>query len=121
MSRNPKNDLVTLARASRAQLVRAEKLGRSLDVRMKAKSNAADGWIPDEDWRRDFATVTVTIKDAGNSLTRALENNKKDMSGMTEDQLAAQFKAEMMRAVETFSDEDWAYLNAAQAKLKESK
>ncbi len=118
MPKRPKNDLATLARAARQQLIRAERLGHSLDVRMKAKMTAADGWIPDEDWRRDFATVTTTLRDAGASLTKALENNKKDLGGMKTEQLEAQFKAEMMRSAETLSEEDWAYLNATQARLK---
>ena len=115
MPRRPKNDLATLARASRGQLVRAEKLGHSLDVRLKAKMNAADGFTLDEDWRRDFAMVTSTIRDAGAALTKALENNKKDLSGCTTEQLEAQWKAEMLRSAEAFTDEDWARMDKVRA------
>lgn len=118
MGRRPKNELVYLARTARAQLVRAESLGKSLDLRMKTKKEAADDWIPDEDWRRDFASVTQTIQHAGNSLVRALEGNKKDMGGLTDEQLEAQFNAELMQSAGTLTDEQWQRMVEARAKAQ---
>jgi hypothetical protein len=109
---------MSLARAARAQLVRAEKLGVSLDVRMKEKQEGHDGWIPDEDWRRDFGAVTTTLQHAGNSLVRALEGNKKDLGGQTEQQLDAQFQAELVQAAPALTDEQWEKMAAARAKMK---
>ncbi len=107
-----KNDLVTLARAARAQLLRAQALGKSLDVRMESKREAAEGWTPDDSWRADFGNVTTAIVQCGNSLAKALEGRKKDLAGATTEQLEAQLKAELAR----MSDEEWAALTAARGK-----
>lgn len=115
MSR-PKNELAHLARTARAQLLRADKLGKSLDVRLRTKQAAADDFVPDEDWRRDFLSVTQTIQHAGNSLIRALEGNKKDMGGLTEAQLEAQFQAEIVQAAGSLTEEQWARMSEARAK-----
>ena len=61
MPRRPKNELAQLARAAKAQLARAEALGRSLDERVKMKKAASDVWVPNEDDRRDFASITNTL------------------------------------------------------------
>lgn len=116
MGRQPKNELGALARASRAQIARATELGKSLDVRMKMKREAAPDWTPDEDFRRDFAAITNTLQHAGNAMTRALESNKKDKDGLSEEQLQAQFNAEIIRSAQTMTDEEWAAMCAARAK-----
>ena len=118
MGRTPKNELAALAKASRAQLVRAEQLGKSLDERMKAKREVAADWTPDEDFRRDFAAITNTLQHAGNSLIRALEGNKKNLGGLTEDQLTAQFNAEIINSAQTLTDEQWTQMQAARAKAR---
>lgn len=105
MGRRPKNELAALAGAARAQLRRAEALGRSLDLRMKVKKEASDEWTPDEDFRRDFASITNTLQHAGNSLIRALEGNKSHLGGLSDAQLEAQFNEEMVRAAGTMTDE----------------
>lgn len=112
----PKNDLEALARGARAQLARAHALGKSLDVRMQIKSNAAEGWIPDDTWRSDFASVTATIVQCGNSLTKALEGNKKEKSTMSIEQLEAQLRAELPRIVMSLNSDEWADLIAARQK-----
>lgn len=117
MGRRVADPLVYLARAARQQLVRAETLGKSLDVRLKAKKELAADFIPDEDWRRDFASVTQALKQAGDSLIRALEGNKKDLGGLTEAQLTAQFNAEIVQAAQTLTDEQWAKMCESRAKL----
>ena len=116
-----KNDLATLARASRKQLVRAEQLGSSLDQRreyaikrrvdMNGPGEEDLPWIPDEEWRKDFNNVNATIAQAGQSLIRALEGNKNNLGGVPTDQLEAQFKSEMIRAASNLSPEDWAILD----------
>lgn len=116
MGRAKKNELANLARTARAHLARAEDLGKSLDERIKVKKEASEMWTPDEEWRRDFNNVTTTIQHAGNSLVRALEGNKKNLSGMTEAQLEAQFQSEIIRAAQTLSEEDWQTMCAARAK-----
>ncbi len=116
MGRPPKSDLANLARTAQSQIRRAETLGKSLDVRLKEKREASDTWSPDEDWRRDFASVTTTIQHAGNSLIRALEGNKKDLAGLSEAQLVAQLQAEIVAAAQTMSDEDWQKMLEARAK-----
>lgn len=116
MGRQPKNELGALARASRAQIARATELGKSLDVRMKAKKDLSPEWTPDDDFRRDFAAITNTLQHAGNAMTRALEGNKKNTDGMTEAQLDAQFKAELVRSAQTMTDEEWAIMLEARAK-----
>lgn len=117
MGRRPANELVYLARAARQQLVRAEALGKSLDIRLKAKRDLHPEWVPDEDWRRDFASVTQALKQAGDSLIRALEGNKKDMGGLTEAQLEAQFNAEIVQSATQLTDEQWAKMCEARAKM----
>ncbi len=107
MSRRPKNELAALARAARSQLERATLLGRSLDLRLKAKGKAADDFTLLEDDRRDFQAITTTIRDAGSALIKALEGNKKDLGGMSEAQLTAQFQAEIVLAAGSMSEEDW--------------
>lgn len=118
MGRTPKNELQALAKASRQQLLRAEQLGKSLDQRMKLKREASEEWTPDEDFRRDFAAITNTLQHAGNSLIRALEGNKKNLGGMSEEQLTAQFNAELVTSAQSLTDEQWSKMNEARAKAR---
>jgi hypothetical protein len=123
MGRKPKstNDLQSLADTAQDQLRRAEKLGKSLDIRLKTRQSIAPDWVPDEDWRRDFATVTATIQHAGNSLIRAREGNKKNLGSATEEQLEAQFAAEIVAAAAKLTDEEWAIMVEARAKAKQGR
>ena len=105
-----------MARAARAQIARATKLGESIDARMKLKMEASPEWSPDEDFRKDFAAITNTLQHAGNAMTRALEGNKKNTDGLSEEQLQAQFNAEIVRSAPNLSDEEWARMIAARAK-----
>lgn len=116
MGRRPKNELAALARAARAHLARADVLGRSLDARMRIKKEASPEWTPDEDFRRDFAAITTTLQHAGNALRGALDDNKKSLGGMSEDQLQAQFNAEIVNSAQTLTDEQWARMCEARAK-----
>lgn len=116
MPRRPKNELAALAAASRAQILRANALGRSVDERMRLKRAASEQWTPDEDFRRDFAAITNTLQHAGNSLIRALEGNKKNLGGLTEEQLEAQFNAELVNSAQSLTDEQWARMCEARAK-----
>jgi hypothetical protein len=116
MGRKPRNELQALASAARAHLRRAEALGRSLDERMKIKRAASPEWTPDEDFRRDFAAITNTLQHAGNAMIRGLEGNKKDMGGLTEAQLEAQFAAELIRNAQAIPDDQWQQMLAARAK-----
>jgi hypothetical protein len=118
VGRKPKNELANLSRAARAHLARAEALGKSLDERLKIKREVSDQWTPDEDWRRDFASVTQTIKYAGSSLMAALEGNKKNLGGLTEDQLQAQFDAELVNSASTLTDEQWHRMCEARTKAR---
>lgn len=116
MVRKLKNELVSLARTSRQHLRRAEALGKSLDQRLADKQAVAPDWIPDEDWRRDFAAVTTVIQHSGNSLMRALEGNKKDVGNLSNEQLDAQFQAEVVASAVKMSDDDWERMVRARAK-----
>lgn len=118
MGRRAKNELANLARTARGHLARAEALGRSLDERLKVKKEASEMWTPDEDWRRDFASVTQTIQHAGNSLVRALEGNKKNLGGLTEAQLEAQFNAEIAQSATSLTDEQWQRMVDARTKAR---
>lgn len=121
MGRNPKpgNEHVALAVAARAHLRRAEALGKSLDQRMKVKKSVSDEWTLDDDYRRDFAMITQTIRDCGAALQKALEGNKKQLGGLTEQQLEMQFQAEIIKAAAQISDEDWQRMCEARAKAKQ--
>lgn len=116
MGRKPVNEMDALARAARAQLKRADAIGKSLDERMKIRKEASENFTLSEDDRRDFASVTQTIRDCGAALIRAREGGKKDRGGLTEEQLAAQFAAEIVLAAPSLSDEDWQRMCAARAK-----
>lgn len=118
MGRRPSNDLIYIARTARAQIVRAEKLGKSLDARLKIKKEAAEDWSPDEDWRRDFASVTQTLQHAGNSYIRAIEGNKNATSNLSDEQLQAQFNAELIGAAASLTDDQWARMVEARQKSK---
>lgn len=118
MSRRPKNELAALARAARTQLARAEALGKSLDNRTKIRKEASPEWTPDEDFRRDFAAITNTLQHAGNALRSALEANKKNLGGLTEDQLTAQFNAELINSAQTMTDEEWNRMCEARMKAR---
>jgi hypothetical protein len=93
-------------------------LGKSLDRRLKAKLDAADDFTLDEDFRRDFAAITTTLQHAGNSLIRAMEGHKKDLGGLTEEQLTAQFNAEIISSAQSLSDEQWQKMIDARAKAR---
>lgn len=116
MGRRAKNPLADLAATARAQLQRAKALGRSLDERLKVKQKVAPDWVPDEEWRKDFAAVTNTIQHAGNSLVRGLEGHKKDLGGLTEEQLEAQLNAELVQSAGTLTDDQWQRMCDARAK-----
>ncbi len=116
MGRRPQNEFAALAKSANAQLRRAEALGKSLDERLKIKRNAADGFTLNDDDRRDFSSITQTIRDCGVALVRALEANKKDLAGLSEAQLTAQFQAELIKAAQEMSAEDWARMCDARAK-----
>jgi hypothetical protein len=111
-----KDELAELARTARRQINRARQLGQSLDYRTEEKKKAHEGWIPDEDWRRDFQSVTTALQHGGQTLLRALEGNKEDLGGLTEEQLEAKFKDELKRMVSTMSDEEWDEMVAIRAK-----
>lgn len=118
MSRRPKNELARLASAARAQLALAEALGDSLKKRMDVKKAVAGeiGWIPDEDWRRDFASVTNTIQHVGNSLIRAGEGIKKNLGGKSEDELEQQLQSQLVQNAGALPEEMWQAMIAARAK-----
>ena len=120
MGRKPRpgNELAALARAATAQLKRASELGKSLDSRIKMKREASPEWSPTEDDRRDFAAITNTLQHAGNAMIRGLEANKKDLGALTEEQLEAQFREELIRAAQSMSDEDWNRMLEARARAK---
>lgn len=118
MGRRPQNPLQALADAARDQLRRARELGRSLDARIKIKQDASPEFTMDEDARRDFAAITTTLQHAGNSLIRALEGNKKDLGGLTEEQLAAQFNVEISNSAAQLTDEQWQRMCEARAKSR---
>ena len=119
MGRKPKNELAALARAAKAQISRAEALGKSLDSRIKMKKAASPEWSPTEDDRRDFAAITTTLQHCGNAMIRGLEANKKDLGGLTEEQLVAQFNAELVNSAQTMSDEEWNRMCEARMKAKQ--
>lgn len=85
---------------------------------MKVKKEASEQWTPDEDFRRDFAAITTTLQHAGNSLIRALEGNKKNLGGLTEEQLEAQFNAEIVNSAGQLTDEQWQRMQEARAKAR---
>lgn len=118
MGRRAKNELASLARAAKAQITLAEELGRSLRNRLKLKKEASPEWTPDEDFRRDFASVTATLQHAGTAMIRGLEANKKDLGGLTEDQLEAQFRAELIKSAQEMSDDDWNMMVEARRKRR---
>lgn len=120
MPRRPKNELAGLARAAKSQIGRAEALGKSLDTRLKMKREVSPEWTPDEDFRRDFAAITNTLQHAGNAMIRGLEANKKDLGGLTEEQLEAQFNAELVAAAASLTDDQWARMKEARAKAGRS-
>ncbi len=112
----PRNDIASLARAARAHLRRADALGKSLDARTKEKMRASDVWSPDEEWRRDFASVTAVLQHTGNALTKALEANRSSLADLSDEQLAAQFRSELVSSAQSLSDEDFAAICDARAK-----
>lgn len=116
MGRKAKNELAALARAAKSQVARAEALGKSLDSRIRMKKDASPEWVPNEDDRRDFAAITNTLQHAGNALIRGLDANKKDLGGLTEEQLQAQFNAEIVTSAQTLTDEQWAQMVDARRK-----
>lgn len=105
----------SLAAVARMQLAIAKELGDSLKTRMEIRKKTAPDWTPDEDWRRDFQSVTTTLQHAGQSLMRALEGQKKNLGTLTEEQLEAQFRSELIKAAHTISDEDWQRMCEARA------
>lgn len=121
MPRAPKDELKILAVLSRSQLLRAQALGRSLDERAKTKRAVALDWIPDEDFRRDFAAVNQAIQHSGASLIRALEGTQKNMGNLTEEQIEAQFDTELVRSAAALSDDQWDAMVAARASAKKNK
>lgn len=112
-----KNDLATLVRVSRKQLQRAEALGQSLDARRQeeldtlGEAGVKRPWFPDEEWRKDFKNVNETLAQAGQSLIRGIEGNKKNLGSVPTEQLEAQFKSELLRAAGSFTPEEWAVLD----------
>lgn len=116
MGRRAKNELSRLAGAARQQLALAEQLNKSLKKRMETKKAVAEDWIPDEDWRRDFASVTTAIQHAGNSLMRANEGTKKNLNGMSEDELRAKLMVQLVENAAAIPEDMWQQMCAARAR-----
>jgi hypothetical protein len=114
----PGNETAALARAAQAQLNRANLIGKSLDNRLKEKVKASEEFTLNEDDRRDFAAITNAIQHAGNSLLRALEGNKSHLSGLSDEQLQAQFNEEIVRAAGSMTDEQVARFIEARQKAR---
>jgi hypothetical protein len=119
MGRRPKDDFANLASVARGHIKRAEMIGKSLDERLKNMKEASDEFTINEDMRRDFHAVTTALQHAGKSLVIALESNKKDLGGMTEAQLEAQWNAELVRAATTLTEEQWQTMVRARAGMKQ--
>lgn len=105
-----------LAQTARAQLKRAQNLGKSLDYRLGVKMKAADDWTLNEDDRRDLKTITEAIQHAGKALENALEAKAKMNAGMTEAQLSAQLAFEIIKAATAFTPEQWETMKEARSK-----
>lgn len=107
--------MATLVRVSRHQLKRAEALGQALDKRREKEAAVQEengqAWMPDEEWRKDFRSVNETLAQAGQSLIRGLEGNKKNLTSVPTEQLEAQFKAEVLKAAGSFTTDEWATLD----------
>lgn len=82
------------------------------------KREASSEWSPTEDDRRDFSSITQTLQHAGNAMIRGLEANKKDLGGLSEEQLSAQFREEIIRSAQEMSEEEWQRMCEARAKVK---
>ncbi len=65
--------------------------------------------------------VLNTLQHAGNAMIRGLEANKKDLGGLTEEQLTAQFRAELIKSAQEMSDEEWNRMCEARMKAKGQK
>lgn len=112
-----KNDLATLVRVSRQQLKLAEMLGDSLRARRNKETEDGKEWEPDDEWRKDFKNVNETLAQAGQSLIRGLEGNKKNLTSVPTEQLEAQLKAELLRAAADLTPEEWAILDKARMQM----
>ncbi len=86
---------------------------------MKTTKNASDSFTLDEDFRRDFAAVTTAVQHAGKCLIAATEANKKNLGGLTEEQVEAQFNSELVKAATTLTDEQWDTMQAARFRIKQ--
>lgn len=120
-----RNELAALARAAREHIQRAQMLGATLDHRMKDGAREAsrrkEVWQPDDAWRSDFNVVQNALAQAGRALQQALESTAKRLGGMTIEQLEAQFKAELTRVANKFTDDDWVLLDKIRMKQVLSK
>jgi hypothetical protein len=60
--------------------------------------------------------ITEALQHAGKSLEHAIEAEAKANAGKSEEQLAAQFAVEIVKAATTLSDEDWSLMCDARRK-----
>ena len=116
MSRRPKHPELTLNRAAFDHMQRARKLGESLDTRLAAKKEAADDWQPDDSFRRDFEMVTQTLKQCGEMMIRSQEAFKKHLENMSDAQLAAQMREEIIRGAAGLTDEEFNLIVSARGR-----
>jgi hypothetical protein len=108
--------MAALAQSAREHIKRARLIGKSLDLRMAAKVKAAEDFTLNEDDRRDFKMITEALQHGGKSLEHALEAEAKANAGKSDEQLTAQFQAEIVKAAATLNDEDWALMCDARRK-----
>lgn len=116
--RKANNPLYALSALATKQLHLAQQLSKSLENRAKTKAEIAPDWTPDEDWRRDFQSVTTALQHAGQGLIRAQEGTKKNLGTLTEKQLEEQLVAELKRGAAAMTDEEWQAMADARAKRK---
>jgi hypothetical protein len=109
------DELANLIRAANEQLRIAKALSSSLDHRqregMREAKKRKEAWQPDDAWRADFEKVNRCIVEVGGALDKVMKSERERLSGMTLEQLEAQFRQELIRAAPTFSAEEWAALD----------
>lgn len=89
----------------------------TLRRRIEAAIEADPLWVMPEDIRAEMSEITAYLSKASHGALQIAEARKKERESVPTDVLEAQFREELVRAAELFSEEQWQQLDEVRARL----
>ncbi len=110
-------DIVRLGKLHRRQVQLLRLQQDSLIARVEQGIERDPTFVMDEGMRAEAAEITAYLSKASSGMLALSEAKKKERESVPTDLLEAQFREELVRAAELFSEEQWAQLDEVRARL----